>query len=308
MKFCSFDIEIAQEIPEGERDWKQYRPLGISCAATICTGDLRPMLWYDGQYTGEYGPRMTREACQELVWYLSARKKVGYIPLTWNGLGFDFDILAEESGMVEKCKELALNHVDMMFHFFCLKGFPVSLDAACKGMGLEGKPKGMTGALAPKMWAEGKHQEVLDYVASDVTQPLALAELCQRRRGLTWITRSGNFGNAAFDRWLIVKEALKLPEPDTSWMDDPWPRSKFYGWMGGLAVEQQVAPSLYEVQQTIDAAVKAVKTLPKNAWSHWLLYLLESLDTGNDVFTNILLDILVEIQPRLEEGECKWPT
>jgi hypothetical protein len=302
MKFCSFDIEIAQETPEGERDWKQYRPLGISCAATIRTGDARPKLW-SNRVDMEFGPRMTREQCQDLVEYLVWADSTGYILLTWNGLGFDFDILAEESGMVEECKELALNHVDMMFHFFCLKGFAVGLDAACKGMGLEGKPEGMMGALAPKMWAEGKYQEVLDYVAGDVTQPLTLAELCERRRGLTWITKSGNFGNVAFDHWLTVKEALELPEPDTSWMDDPWPRSKFYGWTG-LAVEQEAAPPLQEVKRTLDIAAEAIKILPMEKWPQWVVYLFEALDIGDEQFEAVLIQVQGALFDRVREG--RW--
>ena len=30
-----------------------------------------------------------------------------------------------------------------------------------------------------------------------------------------------------------VSEALELPEPDTSWLPVPWPRSKFSGWVFG---------------------------------------------------------------------------
>jgi hypothetical protein len=32
--------------------------------------------------------------------------------------------------------------------------------------------------------------------------------------------------------WLPVDRAEKLPEPDTSWVDDPWPQTMFTGWMG----------------------------------------------------------------------------
>jgi hypothetical protein len=32
--------------------------------------------------------------------------------------------------------------------------------------------------------------------------------------------------------WLTVEAAGKLPLPDTSWMDEPWAREKFTGWMG----------------------------------------------------------------------------
>lgn len=233
MEFVSFDIEIARQIAEGERDWNKYRPLGISCAATICTGDASPTLWFDGQYgSGEhYGPQMTKDDCRGLVWYLEGQMGCGYIPLTWNGLGFDFKILAEESGMFKECKELALSHVDMMFHFFCLKGFAIGLDPACKGMGLPGKPEGMHGALAPELWAKGEHQKCLDYVAGDVEQLLELARLVEERHGLRWITRRGTLASVAIDRWLTVREALELPEPDVSWMDDPWSRLKFLAWL-----------------------------------------------------------------------------
>jgi hypothetical protein len=229
MNFCSFDIEIAKVLPEGETDWDAHRPLGISCAATICTGDDKPRLWYEWNEEG-YGSQMTPESCQELVDYLIMKSYDGYIPLTWNGLSFDFKILAEESGHFDDCVKLALNHVDMMFHFFCLKGFPIGLDKACRGMGLAGKPEGMHGAIAPIAWNEKRYKEVLDYVAGDVDQPLKLAQLTARRGWLTWYTRKGTRANITIDRWLTVKDALKLPEPDVSWMPDPWPRSRFYEW------------------------------------------------------------------------------
>ena len=33
------------------------------------------------------------------------------------------------------------------------------------------------------------------------------------------------------DGWLTAEEALELPPPNTSWMDEPWPRERFTGWM-----------------------------------------------------------------------------
>lgn len=72
----------------------------------------------------------------------------GYTIVTWNGLSFDFDVLAEESGMIEKCRTLAINHVDMMFHALCRLGHGISLDSAAKGMDLLGKNEDMTGILA----------------------------------------------------------------------------------------------------------------------------------------------------------------
>ena len=70
--------------------------------------------------------------------------------------------------MLEECRSLAKSHVDMMFHVLCQLGHGVGLDAAAKGMGLAGKSKGMSGAVAPVLWAEGRREEVLQYVAQDV--------------------------------------------------------------------------------------------------------------------------------------------
>jgi hypothetical protein len=57
---------------------------------------------------------MIREEAAELVQYLSAQVEHGYTLLTWNGVGFDLDVLAEESGLLETCRTLALAHVDTM--------------------------------------------------------------------------------------------------------------------------------------------------------------------------------------------------
>lgn len=53
------------------------------------------------------------------------------------GVGFDLDILAEESGLLEHCRDLAVSHVDMMFHILCRLGYGVGLDAAARGMELD---------------------------------------------------------------------------------------------------------------------------------------------------------------------------
>jgi hypothetical protein len=175
---------------------------------------------------------MSQEDAVKLVNHLGEAANDGYSILTWNGLGFDFDILAEESGMIEECKTLALGQVDMMFHAFCILGHGIGLDAAAKGMNLAGKTAGMSGALAPRLWAEGKRQEVLDYVAQDVRTISQLAKACEKAGVVRWISRRGVLRDMILpDGWLPVSAALKLPEPDTSWMSNPWPRTKFTGWL-----------------------------------------------------------------------------
>lgn len=251
MKYLSFDLEICKELPEDE-DWEQYRPLGISCAATLRSGDHRPIKWYPNQSMSMPGEgAMSKPELLKLIDYMDEQVDYGFIPLTWNGLKFDFDVLAEESGDKVSCRKLALNHVDMMFHFFCMKGFPLSLKAASKGMKLEGKTEGMSGALAPILW-QGNDERlieldredltkmsaldqrfyVLKYVAQDVIATLRLAEAIDKAGQLNWTSKKGRPNSAGFRKgFLTVSQALKLPRPSTSWMSDPIKREEFYQWI-----------------------------------------------------------------------------
>jgi hypothetical protein len=230
-KLIAFDIEIAKPLPDGVEDWSHYRPLGIACAATVTSGES-PVLWYGNKSTGEYGDRMNPAEAQELVKYLQEQVDSGGTILTWNGLGFDFDILAEESSLLAECSELALNHIDMMFHVFCMKGYPLGLDKAAKGMGLTGKTPGMTGDMAPRLWQEGEYLKVLEYLQQDVQTLIELWAAVDGQRKLTWISNRGYPQRLPLPKgWVKVEEALKLPLPDTSWMSNPWPRSKFSGWL-----------------------------------------------------------------------------
>ena len=229
-KYVSFDIEISKEFPVGVTDWKSCRPLGITCAATATT-DGEVSYWYEQLGDGKVVDQMGKAELARLVEYLAQLEKRAFTIVTWNGLGFDFDVLAEESGMAKECKRMALNHVDIMFQFFCIKGFPLSLDKAAKGMGLPGKPVGMDGAMAPILWKEGRYKEVLNYVLQDVNMTLQLALLINRERHIRWVSNRGHKQKASFpDGLKPVSVSMELPCPDTSWMSDPWPRSKFFEW------------------------------------------------------------------------------
>ena len=153
-KYLAFDIETAK-LPENASDWRSCRPLGISCAATLLGDADQPKLWHGGKERTCPADRMSREDAAALVRYLSKQVAEGYTLLTWNGVGFDLDVLAEESGMFDRCRVLALGHVDMMFHVLCRLGYGVSLDAAARGMGVDGKPEGMNGKLAPRFGRKG---------------------------------------------------------------------------------------------------------------------------------------------------------
>lgn len=230
-KYLSFDIETAKILPGFVDDLMAERPLGISCAAALAEDELMPQLFHSVDGNGRPALQMSQADVSKLVDFLVKRTAAGYTIVTHNGLGFDFDILAEESGRLEDCKKLALDHVDMMFHVFCVKGFGVGLDAAAQAMGLS-KMEGVDGSQAPQLWKDGEHQRVLDYVGQDVNITLKVARACDRNRAFRWVTKRGKFSDFAIrDGWLTVRDALELPLADTSWMDDPWPRLKFTGWL-----------------------------------------------------------------------------
>lgn len=229
-KWLAFDLEIFKSIPDGETDWKQHRPLGISCAATLLSDEPQPRLWHAADKSR---PMNTAEVVA-LVQYLIERSTDlfdSYSIVTWNGLSFDFDVLAEESGLHAECAGLAMNHIDMMFHFFCLRGYPLGLDACAKGCGLPGKTEGMSGAKAPEMWTNGEYDKVLEYVGQDVITTLHVAQTVQRQKGFDWTAKSGRRNSIRINEWKTVADCLLIPDPDTSWMSDPWPRSKFVEWM-----------------------------------------------------------------------------
>jgi hypothetical protein len=230
-KYVAFDIETAKILPEGFGDLHDHRPLGITCMATWCSDESSAVTFYSKNEDGSPAPQMTPVDLTACLEHLKMKSRSGYTIITHNGLGFDFDILAEESGQVDDCRELAVGHVDMMFHFFCGKGFPIRLEAAANAIGVS-KPDNVDGSVAPQLWKDGDCQTVLDYVAQDCRLTLDVAESSEKAKKIGWITGRGT--KSYFDLpvgWLTVEEASKFPLPDTSWMDKPWPRSKFSGWL-----------------------------------------------------------------------------
>ncbi len=229
-RYLAFDIETAKETLED--DWVLQRPLGITCAAAMSSDDQTPRLWYGVNKDGTPARQMSRQEVGKLVSFLVSQVTDGYTLVTWNGLGFDLDILAEESGAKSECQKLASEHVDLMFHVFCVKGFPVALDKAAMALRIPGKPAGVSGMLAPQLWKAGRHEEVLDYVAQDARITLQIAELCEKRRRFAWVTRKGAVSSMALPHgWLTVDQARRVPEPDTSWMTSPIARTRFTAWL-----------------------------------------------------------------------------
>ena len=235
MKLASFDLEIEKELPDNFDRWEDFAPLGITCAAVALSESKNVTYWSDR-------PKLSKEQCIKLVHDLQTIVKKGYSLLAWNGAGFDFHVLAQESGLYEECGELALNHIDMMLLVTFEKGWYLSLQKALTGADLEGKLKSVTlsdgtelndmeGAKAPRLWASGEHEAVLAYLKNDVIQPLKLADDIQRTGSIRWRSNNGKAQIAKVGRLRTVLESFEIPEPDVSWMKNPPTREQFVSWI-----------------------------------------------------------------------------
>lgn len=228
--FLALDIETTKPFPMGS-NWRDYAPLGISCAVAQPTDQEDPIIWADHDNQGGYADQISTYTARRMVAELQELSQ-RYTIVTWNGIGFDWPVIAQEASEYLACRKLALEHVDMMFHLFCVRGFPVSLAAALSGMGLPSKTPGIDGSMATQVWAEGDRQQVVDYCAQDARITASLAEASQRASTLNWTSRRGRILNLFLPNgWLSAQQAMALPYPDTSWMDDPIDRSVFTSWL-----------------------------------------------------------------------------
>ena len=232
-RYVAFDIETAKILPEKVGDLLEHRPLGICCAAAIGSGESVATTWHGRTADVAPSPRMSRQEAQALVLDLQTlTSDRGCTLLTWNGLNFDFNILAEESGLWEECAALALAHVDMMFHVVCDRGHYVALGARRAGVPARRKDRRRLWAQrADPLGGRDAHDEVIRYNTRDVELSLEVAQASERAGAFRWVTRKGTIAEMALERgWLDVAGARALPLPDTSWMTDPPRRDNFFRW------------------------------------------------------------------------------
>lgn len=254
MKVAAFDIETYKPVPEGE-DWLDHRPLGISnIAMTLRDGSdrIRQYVWFDHpdaeegievEYNNFPDPESSAKLSDLGVWSFVMMahnlQRMDFIVTSWNGAGFDWRVIADHvppnQGNVPLIRKVCAEHVDMMFHFFCIAGYPLGLDTAAKGMGLPGKTEGMHGDLAPVMWqgTTADRRKVLEYVLQDTKATLDVFEAIVQAKGIKWTSRSNRSMRKDIPYWLTVSEANRLTPPDNSWMTNPLTRDRFVGWLYG---------------------------------------------------------------------------
>jgi hypothetical protein len=227
----AFDIEIADEftLAPGE-DLDAHGPFHISVAAVYDASNGRSRVWHSSSPAGEPTGHLTPEGAREVLRFLRDRQREGLRIMAWNGLSFDLKWLGHAAEDMALAAEVARDLIDPMFHFFCLKGFPVGLQAVADGMRL-GAQKLMDAKDAPREWRLGNHQRVIDYVIEDCRITTVVGQAIESKRHIRWRTSRGSVSDVSIPKLLTVAEAMKLPEADTSWMDKPIPRQRFVGWM-----------------------------------------------------------------------------
>jgi len=74
-------------------------------------------------------------------------------------------------------------------------------------------------------------QDLTPFPLQDANATLELARLCEDGGAMKWVTRRGTLSRMPLPQgWLAVRDARLLPEPDTSWMNQPPQREDFFRW------------------------------------------------------------------------------
>jgi hypothetical protein len=231
MELVSVDIETSNvfDLKPGE-DLEKYAPFHVAVAATA-TASGEPRVWVSLDQSGKPRANMTRETARELLNHLRDLQRQGQRLCAWNGASFDLRWIGFAAEDVPTAREVALDLYDPMLQFFNRTGFPVGLDAVAQGMEPQLK-KLLKSEDAPRLWCEGQHDKVIEYVCSDAEITVKLVERIAQTRFIRWVTRRGDVRSEHIGELLTVRQVLAQPEPDQSWMGSPIRRAKFVAWMG----------------------------------------------------------------------------
>ena len=219
--YCCLDIETTGlESPE------------ITCIATLVVNPKKNQthsrVWYK-----KLGEVMDNAGISILVDYIYSLH-IGGIPIvTFNGAGFDLKVIhdclaPEETVRQNYCKQIALEHHDVMLKFTCENGFFSSLqsflDASDCKISKTGKGEDAISAWMGPTATKTTQEGVLDYCKNDV---LCLSHVYSQlwKPGPTKRkTKSGRIQEWNHDHELTVQICLEkymANPPENSWMRNP---------------------------------------------------------------------------------------
>jgi len=221
--YVCFDLETTGLFDAG-------RAPAVLCAATVeltvlnrTRGSLEcnpPRVWHDKTYN--VMNTANRDVLDALIEYLIERRDSGYLPITWNGSGFDFKVLhalLQDRGaqIIDLCK----TYTDVCFNVFVHKGFPIKLASVATAFGCENKSD--CGANAPTLWSSGLETDkirVINYCQQDVVVLASVVSCIMAFKGVKWMTKSGNKSQFMqhFDLLWPLRISCRERVADNSWM------------------------------------------------------------------------------------------
>ncbi len=77
-KYVAFDIETAADIPGPEFNWRDHRPLGITCAAALASDVAEPIIWHGKSPDGNPAKQISRAEAHKVADHLVEMARRGY--------------------------------------------------------------------------------------------------------------------------------------------------------------------------------------------------------------------------------------
>ena len=239
MKYLALDLETAESVPMSH--WQKFLPIPVACVAIYdsATGECS----VDWEKDVTLNHHLTSTSAVLIFERLIGALDVGYQVVTWNGANFDFRVLyslCDGEISQDVVRQVVMRSTDPAFSMHATFGYHCGLQAACEGMGVEGKleDENVSGAQAPLAWSKGEHDLVLKYVRQDARITGTLYANILKRGFMNWITKSKRVKswmpnpNGRATRLPTVQESLELPEPDdTTWITNYRPVSSFVEWV-----------------------------------------------------------------------------
>lgn len=235
MKLLAFDLEVAR--------WNEDQTnLGITCAATAfrTKSGVQYRDWYKEQ------PELSPKDSLKIVEDLETAQSRGWTITTVNGGAFDFKVLAETTGEWDRCRQLALNHLDLLTVVYAHRCHRLGLDAMAKGVEVTSKLKSVTlndgsiltemdGSKAPEMWSKGEYDAVLAYLYQDCESTLTTAQVFAQLNQIKWISKTGRKNSFKLNlplhkmtvQWCLDNYEKTPP----NWLKEYVPLPEFLGWL-----------------------------------------------------------------------------
>ena len=233
-KLAAFEIRTNQRLEPTKNP--TYEECKILCAAISISKDdatEESFTFYDPDPEGAISDALSPPTCQDLAQALRRLRSSDFTLVSWNGLGHDLNALAHCTEQYDLCRQLALEHHDVMFQVHCAAGFPVSLRAAALAMRIPLGEYREQQVDSAGLWEyPPMRPRLLQEAAADARTTLQVAQRIDSDGEFIWITQRGRKRSMRMRCGTIpVRQALNIPEPRTDWMDAPIPRAEFYQWL-----------------------------------------------------------------------------